>query len=286
MSPWLTLLLAVACVSFGSILIRFAAAPALAVAFYRIGVAALLIAPFALRPALAEWPRLAARQRLAVVGSGMALALHFSTWIKSLDYTSIAASVLLVNLAPLFTVLLSWLALRERVTGRVAGAIALALLGAGLIAAADWTGGGTEPLKGDLLALAGAMALSTYHVIGRGLRDALPLAAYIQAVWTTAAAALALLLPFAGIRYGPYPPRTLAFFLLLALVPTIGGHGLVNLSLRQLKAPVVGLFLLGEPIGATLLAWLFFGELPGSLTLVGGALVLAALVLVVTTRQT
>ena len=285
MSPWLTLLLAVVCVSFGSIFIRFAAAPALAVAFYRVGLAAVLIAPLALRPALAQWPRLAPRQRLALAGSGIALALHFATWIKSLEYTSIAASVLLVNLAPLFTLLLSWLALREPVTPRVAGAIALALLGAGSIAAADWSGGGRAPVKGDLLALAGAAALSTYHVIGRGLREALPLAAYIQGVWTTAAAALALLLVLAGVPFAPYPARSVVFFFLLALVPTLGGHGLVNLSLRQLPAPVVGLFLLGEPIGATLLGWICFSELPGALTFIGGALVLAALGLVVTTRQ-
>ncbi len=285
MSPWFTLLLAVACVSFGSILVRFAAAPALAVAFYRIALASALVAPLALRPALAAWPRLGPRQRLAVVGSGVSLAAHFATWIASLDYTSIAASVLLVNLAPLFTVLLSRLVLGETVSRRVAGAIALALLGALLIAAGDWTGGGAAPLKGDALALLGAAALSAYHVTGRGLRHALPLGAYVQAVWTTAAASLALLLLVAGVPFAPYPPRTLAFFLLLAIVPTIGGHGLVNRALRHLKAPVVGLFLLGEPIGATILAWLFFGEAPTRLTLVGGSLVLAALVLVVTQRD-
>jgi drug/metabolite transporter (DMT)-like permease len=284
-SPWLTLLLAVACVSFGSIFIRFASAPALAVAFYRVGLAAALVAPFAFRPVLAHWPRLEARQRLAVAGSGIALALHFATWIKSLEYTSIAASVLLVNLAPLFTVLLSWLALGERVTRRVVGAIALALLGAALIAADDGSSGGREPMLGNLLALAGAAALSTYHVIGRGLRDALPLTAYVQAVWITAAAALALFLLLAGVPLAPYPPRSVVFFFLLALVPTIGGHGLVNLSLRQLPAPVVGLFLLGEPIGATLLGWICFGELPGTLTFAGGALVLAALGVVVTARR-
>jgi drug/metabolite transporter (DMT)-like permease len=281
-SPWLTLLLAVVCISCGSILVRFAAAPALAVAFYRIGLASVLIAPLALRPALVEWPRLYTGQRLALLGSGAALALHFATWIASLDYTSIAASVLLVNLAPLFTVSLSWLVLGEKVTPRVAGAIAIALLGAGLIAAGDWEAAGAAPLKGDLLALIGAATLSTYHVIGRGLRGALPLAAYLQIVWTTAAVVLAVLLPLAGVPFRPYPMSTIAFFFLLALVPTIAGHGLVNRSLRQLSAPVVGLFLLGEPIGATLLAWLIFSEVPGALTFAGGMLVLVALVLVVT----
>jgi drug/metabolite transporter (DMT)-like permease len=65
----------------------------------------------------------------------------------------------------------------------------------------------------------------------------------------------------------------------LALLPTLAGHGLVNLSLRSLPAPTVGLFLLGEPLGASILGYLCFGEVPGAATLAGGVLVLAALVL-------
>jgi drug/metabolite transporter (DMT)-like permease len=280
MSPYLLLLLAVACVSFGSIFVRFAQAPALAVAFYRIGFASLLVAPFALRSARRAWPGLDARRRLLIAGAGLALALHFATWISSLSYTSIAASVLLVNLAPLFTLALSWALLGERVGTLVLGALALALAGAVLIAADDWAGQAARPLLGDALALAGAATLSIYHVVGRGLRAALPLAPYMLLVWSCAAVALALIALAAGVPFAPYPTRTLALFLALAVVPTLAGHGLVNRSLRQLSAPVVGLFLLGEPVGATALGYLCFGEAPGSLTLAGGLLVLVALALV------
>jgi drug/metabolite transporter (DMT)-like permease len=284
LNPWLALLAAVLCVSFGSIFVRLAEAPALAVSFYRIGLASLFVAPFGLAPALDHWRTLSGRHRAALVGAGAALAIHFATWIASLSYTSIAASVLLVNLAPLFTIVLSWTLLGERPTARTWLAGALALAGAALIAAGDWTGGGTSPLFGDALALAGAAALSVYHVIGRGLRDALPLAAYVQTVWTIAAVVLAVLLLLYGVPFAPYSTRSILAFAALAIVPTIGGHGLVNRSLRVLPAPVVGLFLLGEPIGATILAYLFFGETPTPLTLVGGAIVLAALVLLGTGR--
>lgn len=285
MSAWATLLLAVACISFGSIFVRLADAPALAVSFYRIGLAALFVAPFGVRPAAAHWQRLTGRHRLALVGSGAALAVHFATWIASLSYTSIAASVLLVNLAPLFTLFLAWLVLGERPGPRLLAAVALALLGAGLIAAGDWSGGGKAPLVGDLLALAGAATLSVYHVIGRGLRAALPLMAYVQVVWSTAALTLGAIVLAAGTPLWPHPPRSWLFFVALALVPTVAGHGLVNRSLRQLPAPVVGLFLLGEPIGATALGFLFFRETPGLLTLLGGGLVLLALVMLVTSRD-
>jgi drug/metabolite transporter (DMT)-like permease len=279
-----TLVLAIACVSLASILVRAAQAPALAVAFYRMFLAALVLAPFALASGLASWPALGRQRLLVLLGSGVALALHFATWIASLSYTSVAASVLLVNTAPLCTLLLSWTVLHEPASPALLGAIGLAVGGASLIAGGD-AAAGVDPLRGDLLALLGAITLSVHHVIGRGLREALPLGAYVLGVWSTAAAALGALALAARVPLRGYPPRTMAALVGLALVPTLLGHGLVNRSLRLLPAPVVGLFLLGEPIGASLLAYAFFAEVPSAWTLAGGALVLAALGLVLLRRS-
>ena len=283
-SPYVLLSAAVVCVSVGSILVRLASAPALAVSFHRVFLASLLTAPFAARPALRAWRALSAKGRIALIASGLALALHFATWITSLAYTSVAASVLLVNTTPLFTVAMAWTFLGEVVTPRVLAAIALALAGAVVIAASDWSGGGSQPLLGDALAMLGALTLSIYHVIGRGLRAALPLDAYVFAVWTTAAVFIALMCAGMGVSLTAYPPRSFAVFLALAVVPTLLGHGLVNRSLRVLPAPTVGLFLLGEPVGATILAALLLGETPGAGTLAGGTVILAALALVVAGR--
>jgi drug/metabolite transporter (DMT)-like permease len=274
------LALAVACVSVGSILVRLAAAPALAVAFYRIALAAAIVAPFAAAETPGAWRSLTPAHRGALILAGVALGVHFATWIASLSFTTVAASVLLVNTAPLFTLVFARVFLRERVSRAVAVAMGLAFAGAALIAAGDWTGGAGS-LGGAALALAGAMTLSAYHVVGRGLRDALPLAAYVFLVWSVAALVLTGLALAFGVPLSGYPGRTLAAFAALALVPTVLGHGLVNRSLRSFSAPTVGLFLLGEPVVAALLAWLVLGEAPGTLTLAGGALVLAALVVVV-----
>jgi len=275
------LILAVLCVSVGSIFVRLAAAPALAVAFNRIFLASAVVAPFA-APSLARaWPVLTARRRLILLASGVSLGVHFATWIASLSYTSVAASVLLVNTAPLFTLFFSWWFLGERASKAVLIAMAVALTGAALIAAGDWGDGGAASLKGDALAVAGAVTMSLYHVIGRGLRDALPLPAYVLGVWSTAAATLAVLAATARVPVFGYPARSFALFLALAVVPTVVGHGLVNRSLRHIPAPTVGLFLLGEPIAASILAYAVFGENPGALTIAGGVLVLAALALVV-----
>src|SRR6266508_4291676 len=246
-SPYAVLALAVLFVSFGSVLIRLAAAPPLAVSFYRIALAALCLVPFAAGDAGSSWRTLAPRRRLVLLASGAALALHFATWVASLSYTSVAASVLLVNTAPLFAVAFSWAFLRERAPGVVLGAIGLALVGAGLIAVGDWTGSAGS-LGGFVL------ALLAFCLVGR-------------------------------VPLGGYPPKTWLLFVALALVPTLAGHGLVNRFLRALPAPTVGLFLLGEPLGASALAWLVLDEVPGAWTLAGGAVVLLALALVLLRRS-
>jgi drug/metabolite transporter (DMT)-like permease len=162
-------------------------------------------------------------------------------------------------------------------------ALPVALAGAALIALGDWAGT-PGSLPGNALAVAGAVTVAAYQVIGRGLRAALPLNAYVLGVWATAATALAAMAFAFGVPLAGYGQRTWLVFAALAVVPTIGGHGLVNKSLRSLPAPTVGLFLLGEPVVASLLAWLLFREIPGPWTLAGGAVVLAALGLVLARR--
>lgn len=282
-SPYATLVAAVLLVSAGAILVRLAAAPPLAVSFYRMSIATLLLWPFAQGDARRSWPALARRPRLLLAASGVALALHFASWVASLSHTSVAASVLLVNTAPIFAVVASRVFLGERPPRVVRAAIPIAMVGAALIAFGE-PPGSPSSLFGNLLAMAGAVTLAAYQVIGRGLRAALPLRAYLLAVWGTAVLALAVLMTAFDTPFGNYPARTWLLFVALAVVPTLGGHGLANRALRSLPAPTVGLFLLGEPVIASVLAFVLFGETPGALTLTGGAVVLGALALVLTSR--
>ena len=283
-SPYVTLVLAVLLVSVGAILVRLAQAPPLAVSFYRMSVASAILLPFAWGDARRSWPALGGRKHLLLAAAGLALALHFATWIASLSHTSVAASVLLVNTAPLFAIVMSRVFLHEKAPVAVQVAIPIAMAGAALIALGEGTSSPAS-LFGNLLAVIGAVTLATYQVIGRGLRAALPLNAYMLAVWGTAVVTLAALMALFGTRFGGYPLRTWLAFAALAVVPTLGGHGLANRALRALPAPTVGLFLLGEPVIASLLAFAIFGETPGPTTLAGGAVVLAALALVLTRRS-
>jgi drug/metabolite transporter (DMT)-like permease len=276
--PYLVLFAAVVCVSLASVLVRAAVAPAFAIAVYRMGLASLLLGPFTLPALWSSFPSLALRLRWSLVGAGIALGVHFASWISSLSYTSIASSVLLVNTAPLVTLVLSRAFLKETPPPTVLLAMGLALFGVALIAWGD-LGSGPAPVRGDLLAALGAVALSVYHVFGRALRNALPLGAYVLGVWLVATLFLGALAIATGVPLWGYSRRSLLVFLSLALVPTLGGHGLQNRALRFLPAPTVGLFLLGEPVGASALAYFFYSEIPSRTTLVGGAAVLLGLAL-------
>jgi drug/metabolite transporter (DMT)-like permease len=276
--PYVVLVAAVFCVSLASVLVKAAEAPALAIAVYRVGLASLFLSPFALPALLRSFPLLPPGLRWGLVSAGIALGLHFATWISSLSFTSIASSVLLVNTAPLLTLALSRAILKETPPSLVVVAMGIALLGVALIAWGDFASG-PDPVKGDLLAVAGALALSVYHVAGRALRNSLPLGAYVLGVWLVAAVALAALAIATGVPLRGFSARSVLAILALAVVPTLGGHGLQNRALRFLPAPTVGLFLLGEPVGATALAYLFYSEVPSRTTLLGGALVLAGLAL-------
>jgi len=275
------LTLGVAAMSSASVLIRLCPAPATTVAVYRVALGALLVlaAGFASgqRPAFrSDFPGFAVPW---IAASGLFLAAHFATWISSLDFTSVASSVVLVQTSPVFVALLSKPVLHERVKPLQWVGIGLALLGTLVIAGADLSGG-PEPLKGDLLALLGALAGAGYWICGRRVRKHLDTVTY--ASLTYAAAALALLL-FAAGTHTPvvgFSWRTYALLLAIAIFPQGLGHTSFNWSLKHLSATSVSVFALGEPVGATLLAYLILHEGVPLGRALGALLVLAGVVLV------
>lgn len=276
-SPGLVLLVAVLAMSWGGPLVRYASAPALVVAGWRVGFSVLFIAAVVLVRDRGRAIRgLALRDWALAAASGAFLAGHFWSWIASLSYTTVASSVVLVNTQPVFVAILSILFLGERPTGRQWAGIAVAVAGAAVIGWGDF-GGGTRPLVGDLLAVAGALFVSLYYVIGRRLRQRMDLWSYIGVVYGVAAGVLlgaAAALPDVAVT--GYPATDWAVFLALAAGPMMIGHTGVNYALRHVRAYVANLALLGEPIGATLLAWWLPGirERPSLQLVLGGSLVL------------
>ncbi len=290
----LGLLTAILAVSTASIFIRFAQeeAPSLVIAALRLTFASLALTPFALMRGRAELRQLTRRELLLGLLAGVFLAVHFATWISSLEYTSIASSVVLVSTGPLWVALLSPLFLREPLTRPVLFGMILTLAGGTVIGLGDScaieTGLTCPPLSefvqgkaflGNFLALAGAWAVAGYLMIGRSLRARTSLIPYIFLVYSVAAIALLGIMFAAGQRPTGFSPLTYIWIALLALIPQLIGHSTYNWALRYLPAALVSITTLGEPVGSAILAYFILQEAPSALTLLGGALILAGIYL-------
>jgi drug/metabolite transporter (DMT)-like permease len=273
------LVLGIIAVSFASILIRWCEAPALTIAFYRLLFASLFLGLFTGRRALRAWRVMPPRAFSLGVISGIALAAHFASWITSLFYTSVASSVVLVSTAPIFVALGTRFVLREPTRSRLFAGLAIAMIGAATIAFAD-ADGGRESLWGDLLALVGAVSFSVYFLAGRILRRQLSTGAYVVMSYSAGAmtlclAALVLQAPLSGFSW-----QVVGMFVLIALVPQVIGHTSFNWALKHLSAPAVSVLMLGEPIGASILAYLLLGEKISGWALAGGVTTLLGVAIV------
>ncbi|MFL5799500.1 MAG: DMT family transporter [Actinomycetota bacterium] len=270
------LVVGVVAVSFSAILIREAHAPSLTVALYRNAIATGLLLPLALTRHRAELRSLSGRQVGLAVASGAMLAVHFATWIQSLSYTTVAASVVLVTTQPVWTALGGRLLYGERLRPRALTAIGVTLVGAAVISGGDVALSGRAAL-GDLLAVIGAVAGGAYFLIGRNLRQDLSLVPYVTIVYASCALLLLPAVLVSGTATTRFPAKTWVMFVLLALVPQIMGHTVFNYLLRFLDPTVVAIAIMGEPIGATLLALAFYGEVPPWTAVAGGIVVLAGI---------
>lgn len=281
----LVLLVGIFAVSMASILIRFArqaGVPALMVAAYRLSIATLVLTPIVLRRHTAELKRLTQRDWLAALASGVFLALHFATWVSSLDYTTVTSSVVLVTTGPIWVALASWLFLREKLSRPIVVGLIVSVAGGIIVGLSDSAGFGLagSQLWGDFLALAGAWFVAGYLLIGRQLRDRMSLIAYIFIVYGSAAVMLIVLGLASGASFTadaagvPYQSIGLVWLILMALFPQLLGHSSYNYALRFLPTTYVAVVALAEPVGTSILAFFLLNELPPLLTLLGAAVIL------------
>jgi len=273
------LLIGIIAVSAASILIRNAqtTTPSLVIAAYRMTIASFVVVPVALWRHQKELRKLRRTEWLLAAGSGAFLAIHFAMWITSLEYTSVTSSVVLDATSPLWVAVGSWL-LRERLNRLVVLGLFVAVIGSLVIGLGDMTAGtGSAPLLGNSLALVGALTVTGYWMIGRRVRGSLSLAPYVAIVYSTAAIVLLMMVAGANQPLTGYDATTYLWFLLLALVPQLVGHSSFNWALARLPAVFIAVTTLGEPIGATVLAYFLLNEAPTPIRMFGAALVLAGI---------
>jgi drug/metabolite transporter (DMT)-like permease len=272
------LVIGVIAVSFSAPLIRLADAPPLAVALYRNVFAAAVLVPLALIRHRDELRSLAASDWAWLALAGGFLALHFITFIPSVTLTTVAASTVLVSTSAVFAaaggkVLFGDSARRSTIVGLV-----IALIGAGLISGGDFRAS-TRAFLGDILALSGAVLVAGYFLTGRSLRRRLSLLVYAGIVYSICAVILAVAVLLSGTPLTGYEPKVWLLFGLMALGPQILGHTTFNFLLRDVSATVIAVAVMAEPVGASLLALLFFGETPSAIDVIGGLMVLVGIYL-------
>jgi drug/metabolite transporter (DMT)-like permease len=293
-SPALAIPFGIFAVSTASIFIRYAqsdSVPSIVIAAFRLSIATLVLAPLVLSRFRSELKTINGRELGLALLSGFFLAIHFATWITSLEYTTVASSVVFVSTTPLWVSILAPLTIKEPVTRSVLIGMGLALVGGTIVGLSDscvvqgtalqcpplseFVGG--EAFIGDLLALLGAFAAAGYLLVGRRLREKMSLIPYIFVVYGMAAVVLVIVMFGTGETPLGYAHQTYLWFVLLALVPQLLGHSTFNWALRYLPAALVSVTLLGEPVGSAILAYLFLDERPVGLMVFGAILILVGI---------
>ncbi|MCA9932880.1 MAG: DMT family transporter [Ardenticatenaceae bacterium] len=293
--PLLVLFIGVLGISSGSILVRLSqgqAVPSLVIAAWRLTFASLVLLPLAISRRRDELAKMTRSDWQLAILSGFMLALHFATWISSLAYTSVTSSTVLVTTSPLWVGLTAPFLLGESLTRQLKAGILLAMVGSVLIGLADVVAVGNgrlqfsltqftnqpNPLLGNGLALFGAVAAAFYLIIGRRLRPKMSLLSYTAVVYGTAAIFLLIAALVNQYHLFGYTPLAFLFMLLMAVFPQLVGHTSYNYALGYLSAAYVSIAVIAEPIGATILALILFGEVPNLLTIFGSILLLAGIV--------
>jgi len=265
--------------SSASILIRMAQAegvPSLTIAAWRLVLASLVLLPYAILTRREEMRSLTCREWALLALAGVFLGLHFATWIGSLGMTSVASSVVLVSMGPVFVALGSWFLLRERLAATTVIGIAVAAAGSAIIGWAD-LGHGEDRLIGDLLALTGGVMVAGYLMIGRRVRARRSLVVYVALVYGAAMVTLLSIVLVAGKPMTGFSLPAYGWILALALIPQLIGHSTLNWALRHLSATFVAAATLAEPVASSALAYLVLGERITPLILLGGGLILAGI---------
>lgn len=277
------LALAVVAVSSSAPLVAFAAAPALAVAFWRNTLSVAVLGPYSLGRRRAEFRSLTVgggrRDGLYCALSGVALAAHFATWMPSAQLTSVAAATALGATQPV------WQGLIARGQGRrlpvvVWAGIGVAVVGAGLATGADFAGSG-RAFAGDLLAVVGGMFAAVYTAFGERARTTISTTTYTTICYGACALLLLVVCLVGGVPLTGFDTGTWAAVLALVAGAQLLGHSMFNYALRRVSATTVSVLILLEAPGAALIGWAWLGQLPRATALPGLALLLTGVAVVV-----
>ncbi|MGP4062736.1 DMT family transporter [Halobacillus sp. H74] len=277
--PYIILFIGVLSISTSAIFVKLAGdVPASMVAFYRLTLAVVIMAPYVLWKHIDEIKQIQRKDWFLAIFSGIFLAFHFILWFQSLSYTTVASSVVLVSLQPVFAFLGTYIFFRERFTVGAILSLAITLVGSTIIGWGDFQISGLA-LLGDALALLGAIMVTGYFLLGQNLRQRLSLMTYTFIAYGMAAVTLLLYNAVLGYSFTGYSGNQWLIFTALAIIPTFFGHSLFNWTLKWLSASTISMAVLLEPIGASLLAFWILHETISWSQWLGGSIVIFGLMM-------
>lgn len=280
-----SLIIATFAVAWASIFIKLSGAEPIPAAFYRMAIASVILFPFALKKnGIKAHKLLNVKERYLLVLSGIVLGLHFAVWVTSLFYTTISNSVIMVATQPIWVMIIEALFFKTKVRWPALAGTFVALIGMVVISQAGFSLG-ADHLYGNLLALTGAIFAAIYLIIGRRLRTKLSNINYTFPVYLIAAIVLLIIGLSNGDNMIRFSTTGWLMFILLAIIPTLTGHSLYNWLLKYVSAHKVSMTILGEPIGATILAIFFFNEFPTVRAIAGGVMILFGIIIVLGVKQ-
>ncbi|SVC37981.1 uncharacterized protein METZ01_LOCUS290835 [marine metagenome] len=272
------LLIGVLSISSAAIMIRMIDAPALAIVFYRLAIASLMITPIAIVKSYGNRLPKTSVHFIWYLVAAVALAVHFSAWTMSLEHTSVVNSVVLVTSSPLLVAIGSFLTFRERISRFVVAGIVLGGIGGGGLTIGDFVADGNQ-LYGDMLAMLGSGSIAVYYLVGRKVRQEISNLRYIFGVYGWASLILFGVVVLTCTRISGFSHSSYVLILLVAILPQLIGHSALNWVLGHISATLVALAIMAEPVIATWLAWILLEEIPPATSIVGGGILILGVLL-------
>lgn len=270
------IILGVVGVSLSAILVRYSNAPSLVLVLYRVLFAAIVLFPIVLLRFREELQNIDRRHFTLCILSGIFLGLHFTAYFESLKYTSIAASVVLVDTEVFFVALAMVCIFKEKITRQGWIAIGITFIGSIIIAFGDIQGS-DKALLGDGIALLGALSMAIYTLIGRTCRKKLSTTVYTFIVYSASAMTVLVLLCINQIPVIGYDPINLVTALAMTICCTLLGHSVFSWGLKYEKASFISTVKLLEPVFAAVLGFIIFQEIPSLQVIFGGTVVIVGI---------
>lgn len=252
------LFIGIIAVSFSAIFVKWSEAPASVLGMYRLLITNVLMLPW-LWMYRKEWRKLNRKDSLKLAGSGFFLGLHFLLWMESLRHTTVASSTMILALEPILVMVGSVWMFKYRISRNAILSIGVALIGIVIIGWGDFAIS-EQALYGDLLSVLGTIAVVFNMLLGQDLRQRVSSYVYNFAVFLIAGICLGLYNLANGVALTGYSGNEWVIFLLMAIVPTVLGHMLFNWLLKYVSATSISMSILGEPVGASILAWMLLDE--------------------------